>query len=150
MFALLLLASCSSERREPEGNIRWIDVYYADSGDKIVDSEQKAISAEDNITAAITESLLQMQQEPIGDNLKSAIPEEAELLNVNFDHGVARISFSEEYASLQGFDKTVADYAILMTMSNFWNIQSVEILAGDRTVTSSLELRKIVTEIPTE
>ncbi|MBR5478978.1 MAG: GerMN domain-containing protein [Clostridia bacterium] len=149
LFAVLLLTSCSSERREPEGNIRWIDVYYADTGDKIIDSEQRAISVEDSITAAITASVEQMQHKPIGDNLKPAIPEEIKLLGVKFDHGAVKISFSEEYANLQGFDKTVADYAILMTLSNFWNVQSVEILAGDRVVTPAFSQRKIVTEMPT-
>jgi len=109
IFALLVTTACSSERREPDGNMRWIDVYYADSGEEIISSEQRAIVAENNITVMIKDAIEQMQQKPIGGNLKPLLPENAELVSAKFDHGVARIAFSDGYLSLEGMDKTMAD-----------------------------------------
>ena len=146
--ALLSITACTSERREPDGNMRWIDVYYEDSGDSIISSEQRAIAAEDNITALIKDAIEQMQQTPIGNNLKPLIPTGTRLVSARFDHGVARIEFSEGYLTLKGMDKTVADYGILMTLSNFWNIRAVEIRVNGVIVTPELAQKDIVIEIP--
>ncbi len=147
-LSLALLASCSATRREPDENMRWLDVYYADGGDKLISSEQIAISTEENITGLITNSLQLMKQEPVDKDLKPVLPSNCEVLSVKFDHGVARINLSKEYLELQGFDKTIAEYAILMTLSNFWNVRSVEISVEGQVVTPEFCERDIVTEIP--
>lgn len=146
--ALLSITACSSDRKEPDGNMRWIDVYYADSGEKIISSEQRAIVAEDNITALIKDAVEQMRQTPIGNNLKPLFPEGTQLVGAKFDHGVARIEFSGEYLTLDGMDKTAADYGILMTLSNFWNIRAVEITVNGAIITPEFSQKDIATEIP--
>ena len=103
---------------------------------------------EDNITALIKDAIEQMQQMPIGNDLKPLIPTGTRLVSARFDHGVARIEFSEGYLTLKGMDKTVADYGILMTLSNFWNIRAVEIRVNGVIVTPELAQKDIVTEIP--
>lgn len=148
MLALLTVTACSSGRGEPDESVRWIDVYYIDGEDEIISSEQRAIDAEDNITAMIRTAIEQMQEKPIDKDLKPLLPEKAGLLGVRFEHGLAKIEFSEEYLTLGGMDRTLADYGIVMTLSNFWNIRAVEITVGGTVVTPEISAKDIVTELP--
>lgn len=148
LLAFAFLVSCSADRSEPDENVRWIDVYYRDDGDKILSSEQRAISAEENITALIRTSVEYMMEEPVSNGLAPVLPNGTKIIGVNFDHGVAKINFSNEYYGLDGFEKTVAEYAILMTLSNFWNVHSAEISVEGQIITPEFSQKDIVTEIP--
>ena len=148
IFVLFIITACSSERKEPDDNSRWIDVYYADSGADMISSEQRAIDAEESITAQIKDSIEQMQEKPIGRDLAPLIPQKVKLVGAKLDQGIAKLEFSEEYLELYGMDKTLADYGILMTLSNFWNIKGIEISVGETIVTPKLSQEDIVTELP--
>lgn len=73
---------------------------------------------------------------PESANLISPFPVGVKLLDLRFDTETATIhvNLSEQYGSLSGFDLTLADYCIVMTLCQIPDVETVRILVEGETI----------------
>ena len=150
VFSLLLLASCSSAEKEVNEAPQHMKVYYLDAKTGMLFGEEYDMPPKENIVELISSTIERMMQKHKNSELLSVFPENIKLLGVEFDHGTTRLNFSKEYLSLSGFDKTGAECAIALSLSNFWNVDTIDILVEGEIVTEGLKHENIITELPKE
>ena len=73
---------------------------------------------------------------PESANLISPFPAGVKLLDIRFDteNATVHVNLSEQYGSLSGFDLTLADYCIVMTLCQIPGVETVRILMEGETI----------------
>ena len=139
LLALLLLASCAPAAEEPAAGEEW-DLWYGVRQDW----NQLGWGREDASSLApetrfwtreptAMELLETLLVGPESDGLYTPFPRGVTVRSVAVDeNGTARINLSEQYGGLAGFELTVADYCITLTLCQLPKVKAVRILVeGD-------------------
>ena len=149
LFLLLsLLAACASAPKgENEAEqLRWVDVYYENlQGGALVASEPCGISTEGGVTAMLRRALEMLCADPVRAGLQSPLPPATQLREVRFSGDGLVAVFSEDYAALTGVRRSIANACVVMTVANFWSVESVTIYAGEQVMAKNLRARDVVT-----
>ncbi len=139
LLALLLLsaAGCAGGGESPggvEGPVLWfLDARLRAPGgaEELHGPALKAQPYEGQLRAEDMMSALLAG--PTGEGLSSPFPQGVSLRGCQLDGerpGVLRVSLSEQYGSLADVSLTLADYCIVLTLSQIEGVEEVEILSG--------------------
>ena len=130
VLVLLCLTGCTSLGREPEQPVGEYGIWYAveDRADY-----STVVGFEPHLWEGIpsVQTLLDnLFSEPNNPDLVSPFPAGVKVLERRLDTetGTMYLNLSEQYGSLSGFNLTVADYCIVMTLCQLPSVNSVRIL----------------------
>ena len=131
LLLILLLSACGGqERPEPEGPVLWFCTGGEDHG--------PALSAQPYQGELQPEALLSaLLAGPTQEGLTSPFPRNVTLRRCVWDEerpGVLLVDLSEQYGALADVSLSLADYSIVLTLSQAEGVESVEITAGGRRV----------------
>lgn len=77
------------------------------------------------------EGLLELvMAQPRGENLTSALPEGVSLRSWTLNNGLLTVDFSSTYGTLSGIDLTLADYSVVLTLTQLEEVETVMITVG--------------------
>ncbi|MCD8004926.1 MAG: GerMN domain-containing protein [Oscillospiraceae bacterium] len=65
---------------------------------------------------------------PEGEGLYAPFPEGLSVLELTVEDGLAQVDFNEQYGGLSGFELTLADYCVALTLCQLEEIETVRIL----------------------
>lgn len=145
-FALaLLLAGCAAGERAA-GEEATVTVYYLQAeggprGGPLLVGE--AVSAGDEPLAAAVAAL---GREPGNPSLKSALPAHVPILSWTLTGGELLLSLGPGYLSLEGMDKTAADYALSLTLGALEGVETLSLAVAGRKVAAGLSAADAVLE----
>lgn len=138
LLALLLpLSACGGrEKQQEEGFQLWfaVDEKAADYGHGPALGNEAYTGEEDPGPEELLSALL---AGPAQEGLRSPFPRGVTLRQWNWDQerpGVLLIGLSEQYGALADVSLTLADYCIVLTLSQVEGVETVEITAGGRSV----------------
>lgn len=131
LLLVLLLSACGKQQRpEPEGPVLWFCAGGEDHG--------PALSAQLYEGELQPEALLTaLLAGPTGEGLTSPFPRGVTMRRCAWDEerpGVLLVDLSEQYGALADVSLSLADYSIVLTLSQAEGVESVEITAGGRRV----------------
>ena len=131
LILLLLLSACGGrEKPEPEGPVLW----FCSGGE----GHGPALSAQPYEGEVQPEALLSaLLAGPGQEGLASPFPRGVTLRRCAWDEerpGVLLVDLSEQYGALADVSLSLADYSIVLTLSQVEGVESVEITAGGRKV----------------
>lgn len=130
LAALLLLAAGCGEAKKPP---QWGYALYFCEGEPGVrgaalKKEYSLITENARVTPG--RLLRALLKGPESDSLYSPFPENLTILGWSWgekDPGTVRVIFSWEYSLLTGIDRTLADYAVVLTLGQLEGVERVEI-----------------------
>lgn len=133
MLALLCLAGCAPVGQEPEQPAGEYGIWYAVDDAREGANRSAVVEFEPRAWEELPspQTLLDhLFSRPISPNLASPFPAGVKVLDLRMDTGLGTmyVNLSEQYGSLSGFDLTVADYCIVMTLCQIPGVSSVRIL----------------------
>ena len=124
---LLLLCACRSQHSaQPEDFLLYFAVSDEQHHGSAIDSQSSGISA-DTSPEALINALL---SGPTQETLSSPFPKGLSLRSCQLEDGVLSVEFSEPYGGLSDVGLTVADYCVVLTVSQLDGIEFVEIRAA--------------------
>ena len=131
LLLVLLLSACGGrEGPEPEGPVLWFCTGGEDHG--------PALSAQLYEGEIQPEALLSaLLAGPTQEGLSSPFPRGVALRRCAWDEerpGVLLVDLSEQYGALADVSLSLADYSIVLTLSQAEGVENVEITAGGRRV----------------
>ena len=125
-LALLLPACGHQEPEQPEGLVLWFRVGREES-------HGPALAAQPYEGEAQPEALLAaLLAGPAQEDLISPFPRGVSLIRCQWDEeqpGVLLVSLSEQYGALADISLTLADYCVVLTLSQLEEVEQVEITA---------------------
>ena len=119
---LLLLSGCATQKVESD-----YQLYFCSSSEQ---THGSAIVAENYAGAEVptVEQLMDaLLQGPEQDTLRSPFPKGLTMRSWNLDEGLLTIQFSEHYGGLTDIDLTLADYCVVLTMTQLQEVELVQI-----------------------
>ena len=130
---LLLLTACSvGEREQTEGPVLWFCTGAGEHG--------PALSAQPYEGELVPEQLLSaLLAGPVQEGLSSPFPRGVTVRGCSWDGerpGVLVVDLSEQYGALADVSLSLADYSIVLTLSQVEGVESVEILSSGRSISS--------------
>lgn len=133
VLVLLCLTGCTSMEQTKEQPVGEYGLWYAVDADRESDDGNSVVEFEARPWNELPSAELLMDSllaGPERSGLASPFPAGVTLLEVETDtaSGTAVVNLSEQYGSLSGFDLTVADYCIVMTLCQIPWVSSVRIL----------------------
>ena len=134
LLALLLLASCGRKEAEPPGDgyaLWFCAPAEQEHGPALVSQpyEGEEPGAEELLAALLAG--------PAQEGARSPFPRGVTLRQCAWDEerpGVLLVDLSEQYGALADVSLTLADYSIVLTLSQLEGVEGVEITAGGRRV----------------
>ena len=130
LAALLLLAACGGrEDREEQDFV----LYYLLEGEPVHGSALDWEPYPGEVDPGPEELLTALLAGPAQEGLVSPFPRGVSLLSWDWDEeepGVLRITLSEQYGALTDTSLTLADYCIVLTLSQLEEVEGVEIRSG--------------------
>ena len=130
---LFTLSACGGRQEEQEG----LQLYFLTGGDEL---HGPALGSESFLGPANPgpeELVLALLRGPGDENLESPFPAGVTLQSVEWDEtqpGNLRVYLSEQYSSLSDISLTLADYSIVLTLSQLEEVESVVILADGHAI----------------
>ena len=130
LAALVLLAACGGrEDREEQDFV----LYYLLEGEPVHGSALDWEPYPGEADPGPEELLTALLAGPAQEGLASPFPRGVSLLSWDWDEeepGVLRITLSEQYGALTDISLTLADYCIVLTLSQLEEVEGVEIRSG--------------------
>ena len=130
LAALVLLAACGGrEDREEQDFV----LYYLLEGEPVHGSALDWEPYPGKADPGPEELLTALLAGPAQEGLVSPFPRGVSLLSWDWDEeepGVPRITLSEQYGALTDISLTLADYCIVLTLSQLEEVEGVEIRSG--------------------
>jgi len=133
MLVLLCLAGCTPVEQEPGQPVGEYGVWYAVDETREGTDYTAVVEFEPRMWQELPSAqtlLNNLFEGPISPGFVSPFPAGVKVLDLRLDTeaGTMYVNLSEQYGSLSGFDLTVADYCIVMTMCQIPWVSSVRIL----------------------
>ncbi|MDD6746267.1 MAG: GerMN domain-containing protein [Bacteroidales bacterium] len=130
------LAGCGG--RAPEKQGEYVLYFAAGSGEKHgpalrTENYTGSLSGEGGTVPTPAELVRALLAGPAAEDLRSPFPKGITMNRCEFDPdhpGHLKVSLSERYGELTDISLTLADYAIVLTLSQLENVESVEIISG--------------------
>lgn len=127
LLALLLTLGLTGCLEQEQGTA--YAVYYLNRAE----GEENALASEKHTLPQDTqpvEGLLNLLlTEPQSEDLTKAIPDGVRVRKWSIHNGLLTVDFSSAYASLSGIDLTLADYSVVLTLTQLEEVDTVMITA---------------------
>lgn len=127
LMALLLTLGLTGCLEQEQGTA--YAVYYLNRAE----GEENALASEKHTLPQDTqpvEGLLNLLlTEPQSEDLTKAIPDGVRVRKWSIHNGLLTVDFSSAYASLSGIDLTLADYSVVLTLTQLEEVDTVMITA---------------------
>ncbi|WP_251317088.1 GerMN domain-containing protein [Flintibacter muris] len=134
LVLLLLQAACGGRAEEPvEGPVLW----FCSGGDREHGPALTAQPYQGEEPLEAEELLAALLAGPTQDGLTSPFPRGVTLQRCRWDEerpGILLVDLSEQYGALADISLTLADYSIVLTLSQLQGVEGIEITAGGRQV----------------
>ncbi|MBP8640882.1 MAG: GerMN domain-containing protein [Oscillospiraceae bacterium] len=135
----LLIAGCtaktvSSPSPESISVYRVLDSEYQSDG-ALIEAETVALSGNDT---PVLQAAAAISQAPQSEKLLCPLPAGIRILDAVADGNSVTVNLNSEYLDVSGFDKTVLDCCITMTMCSIAGIDFVSICVGSETIQEKL------------
>ena len=133
LVLLFLLPGCAGRQREEDGLV----LYFLSAGETATGpalATRPYVGPENPDPEELLRALL---RGPGAEGLASPFPRGVTLQGVEWDEtrpGNLRVSLSEQYSTLSDISLTLADYAIVLTLSQLEEVESVVILADGHAI----------------
>lgn len=128
LLLLLLLTGCAGGGSEGNTYPVYFQTRESDVEAALV-AEDRTLSPEEDAVEGLLNSLL---EGPQGETLRRTIPEGVTLRGWTLENGLLTVDFSGRYGSLSGVALTLADYSVVLTLSQLEEVETVMITAeGD-------------------
>lgn len=133
MLALFCLVGCTPVEQEPEQSEGEYGIWFAVDEVREGASHSAVVEFEPRPWKELPSAQTMLENlfdSPINPDLVSPFPAGVKVLDLNLDteFGTMYVNLSEQYGSLSGFDLTVADYCIVMTLCQIPWVSNVRIL----------------------
>jgi len=132
----LLLSACGGREEEPEeGGVR---LWFTVDGGQSEDCHGPALDSqpyEGEASPGPEELLTALLSGPTQEGLRSPFPQGVTLREWEWDGerpGILLVDLSEQYGALADISLTLADYSIVLTLSQVEGVEGVEITSGGR------------------
>ena len=127
-LALLTLLPAAGCAGKPEGeNVYQVYFLGQETGSpSALVPEARTLDPEEDPIQGLLERLL---EGPSGDDLAAVIPSSVTLRGWELNGGLLIVDFSSRYASLSGIDLTLADYSVVLTLTQLAEVEAVMITA---------------------
>ncbi len=128
IFSLIFVSACSSQETAAGSSTETGLWFAAVQSDKYEDSAAVKLEVRNwDLIPTAEELMEQLLAGPEKENVYSPFPEGLSLLDLNVEDGLAEINLSEQYGGLTGFQLTLADYCIVLTLCQRSDIDTVRI-----------------------
>lgn len=129
LAVVLLLAGCGGGERRTEGPVLW----FCTDGEHGPALAPQPYEGETTVEAMLSALLAG----PTGEELRSPFPRGVTVRQCGWDEerpGVLLVDLSEQYGALADISLSLADYSIVLTLSQAEGVEGVEITAGGQKV----------------
>lgn len=126
LAALLLLLSACGETEQTEGMRLWFPVDL----DSPRHSAQ-AVAWEATTADSVEPLVSALLSGPDGEGLVGPFPEGTQLESWTLEDGELLLEFSDEYSTLCGADRTLADYCLTLTLCQLERVDRIRVQAGE-------------------
>lgn len=110
-------------------------IYYRTSDDNLTASALETVTRKLSSEGDVIQQGLELLLDDPGDTrLTSPFPAGTRLLSWKLENGLLTVDFSEQYSQLSGMDLTLADYCVVLTMTQFEGVEKVQITAAGTAV----------------
>lgn len=127
VLLIMLTTGCNSQPQQLQKPVNFY--YYSDP--ITYDTAEGAISAEVRESAGVSDDLPALMnmylQGPVSDDFTTPFPSGITVVNLICSNGTAKITLSEQFAVLSGFDLTAACVCITKTLSELADADTVVI-----------------------
>lgn len=127
LLALLLTLGLTGCLQQEQGTA--YAVYYlnrAEGAENALASEKRTLPQDTQPVEGLLQLLL---TEPQSEVLEKAIPDGVRVRKWSIHNGLLTVDFSSAYASLSGIDLTLADYSVVLTLTQLEEVDTVMITA---------------------
>lgn len=127
LLALLLTLGLTGCLQQEQGTA--YAVYYlnrAEGAENALASEKHTLPQDTQPVEGLLQLLL---TEPQSEVLEKAIPDGVRVRKWSIHNGLLTVDFSSAYASLSGIDLTLADYSVVLTLTQLEEVDTVMITA---------------------
>lgn len=127
LLALLLTLGLTGCLEQEQGTA--YAVYYlnrAEGAENALASEKRTLPQDTQPVEGLLQLLL---TEPQSEVLEKAIPDGVRVRKWSIHNGLLTVDFSSAYASLSGIDLTLADYSVVLTLTQLEEVDTVMITA---------------------
>ena len=123
LAALALLSGCVSHALEGEE----YPVYFLDqasNGAQALKAESRTLDTETDVVEGLLQAIL---AGPKSENLTNIIPASVSLRGWTLTGGLLTVDLSGSYGTLSGIDLTLADYSMVLTLTQLEEVEAVMI-----------------------
>ncbi len=123
LLALLLAGGCGSDTLEGKEYL----VYFLDQTEdsaQALKAESRTLDPEDEVVEGLLQVLLSGPESEI---LTRVIPASVSLRSWTLHNGLLTVDLSGSYGTLSGIDLTLADYSIVLTLTQLEEVEAVMI-----------------------
>ena len=125
LLTLLPAAGCAG-KQEGE-NVYQVSFLSQETGSpSALVPEARTLAPEEDPVQGLLDRLL---EGPSGEDLTAVIPSSVTLRGWELNGGLLTVDFSSRYASLSGIDLTLADYSVVLTLTQLEEVEAVMITA---------------------
>lgn len=127
LLGLLLILSLTGCAEQEQGTV--YPVYYlnqAEGEESALAFEERTLPQDVEPVEGLLDLLL---EEPQSEDLAKAIPDGVRVRKWSIHNGLLTVDFSSAYASLSGIDLTLADYSVVLTLTQLEGVDTVMITA---------------------
>lgn len=121
-LALLFLTGCTTQKVDSE-----YQLYFCSSSEQAHGSAIVAENYDGTGTPTVEQLMDALLEGPEEDTLRSPFPKGLTMRSWNLDEGLLTIQFSEHYGGLTDIDLTLADYCVVLTMTQLQEVELVQI-----------------------
>ncbi|MBR3753390.1 MAG: GerMN domain-containing protein [Ruminiclostridium sp.] len=123
LLALTFTAGCAASKLDGSG----YPVYFlnqAEDGGQALKAESRELEAETNVVEGL---LLALLEGPQREDLGRIIPASVSLQGWTLNNGLLTVDLSGSYGMLSGIDLTLADYSLVLTLTQLEEVEAVMI-----------------------
>jgi len=123
LLAVSLLAGCAASELDGSG----YPVYFlnqAEDGGRALKAESRELEAEADLVEGL---LLALLEGPQREDLGRIIPASVSLQGWTLNNGLLTVDLSGSYGMLSGIDLTLADYSLVLTLTQLEEVEAVMI-----------------------
>ncbi|MCC8162517.1 MAG: GerMN domain-containing protein [Lachnospiraceae bacterium] len=133
LCAALLLAGCSERREDEESGYK---IWYLNQDETSISYEYRELQAK-TTEGMVSEMLELLQEDPVDEELVSALPEEVRVLDSTLEGSRLSLDFSGEYSAMEKTREVLGRAAYVRTFCQLQGVEYVSFLVDGESLTDT-------------